>query len=70
MDSDDVWKPQKLEEVERIIANNQDEIIAISHWEEQTKDGVVQKTLCHGQKHSKSNCLDFCSRKIATRPLP
>ena len=62
LDSDDIWKPQKLEEVQMMISNYQDKIIAISHWEEQTKDEVVQKILRHGQTHSKSPYLDLLLR--------
>ncbi|HEX7674843.1 MAG TPA: glycosyltransferase family A protein [Bdellovibrio sp.] len=47
LDSDDYWFPQKLEEVNKVI-EQQPQIVAVSHYEEQVVSGVFDKILKHG----------------------
>lgn len=70
LDSDDYWYPSKLEEVKKVIENNND-LIAVSHYEDKYVNNIFNSTLKHGEKLSSDtyNDLLFNGNNLSTSAM-
>ena len=79
LDSDDYWLPDKLKKVEAALRTAPTNTIAVSHWEEEHRNGAKTKTLRHGTPIPSEflyerllllgNCFSTSAMVVRTRDL-